>query len=69
MSSCVALTHVERRADLLIYRPFPIYLFYQGQAPGLELLLRVWRGGHIDWKATECQYMLQREEVPWLWHA
>ena len=53
MSSHVAITRVERRKDLLIFRPFPIELFNQGQKPGLELLLKVWRREYIDWKAIE----------------
>ena len=51
MSSCVALTCVERHADLLLYRPFPIHLLNQWQTQGPELLLRVWRGEHIARKA------------------
>ena len=57
MSSYVALTRVERREDLLIYRPFPIDLFTKGQKPGLELLLRVWRKEFIDWKAIDMEHM------------
>ena len=57
MSSYVALTRVERRDDLLIYRPFPLELFNKGQKPGMELLLRVWRGEDINWKAIEEEFM------------
>ena len=57
MSSYVALTRVERREDLLIYRPFPKELFDKGQNPGLELLLQVWRGEKLDWKAIELEHM------------
>ena len=46
MSSYVALTRAERREDLLIHRPFSLELFNKGQKPGLDLLLRVWRGRH-----------------------
>ena len=54
MSSYVALTRVERRKDLLILRPFPLKLFQQGQKPGMELLLRTWRGDKdIDWPTIE----------------
>ena len=54
MSSYVALTRVERRNDLLILRPFPLQLFQQGQKPGMELLLRTWRGDKdIDWPTIE----------------
>ena len=54
MFSYVALTRVERRNDLLILRPFPLKLFQQGQKPGMELLLRSWRGDKdIDWPTIE----------------
>ena len=35
MSSYVAITRVEHRKHLLIFRPFPQELFNQGQTPGL----------------------------------
>ena len=60
MSSYVAIARVERRKDLLIYRPFPRELFAQGQKPGLELLLKVWRREHIDWKTMEKQLTPQQ---------
>ena len=56
MSSYVALTHVERRVDLLIDRPFPRHLFNQGQKQGPALLLQVWRKGvEVHWKVIELQ--------------
>ena len=57
MASYVAITRVERRDDLLIYRPFPRKLFENGQKPGLELLMRVWRGEEIDWGRIEEEHM------------
>ena len=58
MSSYVALTRVERRKDLLILRPFPLEFFQQGQKPGMDLLLRTWRGDKdIDWPAIERDLM------------
>ena len=58
MSSYVAITRVECREDLLIYRPFPLQLFNKGQKPGMELLLRVWRHDDtIDWKQIEAEHM------------
>ena len=39
MSSDVALARVDRRSDLLIYRPFPLHLFYHGPTQGPYLLL------------------------------
>ena len=53
MSSYVAITRVERRKELLMFRPFPVDLFHKGQKPGLDLLLKVWRREYIDWKAIE----------------
>ena len=43
MASYVAITRVQRRQDLMIYRPFPRELFANGHKPGLDLLMRVWR--------------------------
>ena len=60
MTSSVAITRVERRNYLLIYRPFPRELFAQGQQPGLEFLLKVWRREHTDWKAIEKQLTPQQ---------
>lgn len=44
MSSYAAITRVERREDLLIYRPFSRNLFVNKERSSLELLLKVWRG-------------------------
>ena len=61
MSSYVAITRVERRRDLLVFRPFLKGLFDQGKdKPGLELLLKVWRREPIDWKAIEKQLTRQQ---------
>ena len=58
VSSSVSLTRVERREDLLIYRPFPLELFNKVQKPGMELLLRAWRHDNtIDWEAIEKEHM------------
>ena len=57
-SSYVALTRVERRNDLLMFRPCPPRLFNQGQKQGPDLLFQVWRKEvAVDWKALEQQYM------------
>lgn len=61
MSNYVALTRVERRADLLILKPFHLELFCQGQKPGMELSLRTWRGDtSIDWDTAEKELMLSK---------
>ena len=57
ISSYVAITRVESREKLLIYRPFERELFTRGQQRGPELLLKHLRGEDIDWKAIEEEYM------------
>ena len=57
MASYVAITRVKRRQDLLIYRPFPQKLFENGQKPGLDLLMKVWRGEDINWARLEEEHM------------
>ena len=57
MASYVAITRVKRRQDLLIYRPFPQKLFQDGQKPGLDLLMKVWRGEDINWARLEEEHM------------
>ena len=57
MSSYVALTRVEKREDLLIYRPFPLDLFNRGQTSSMGILLSVLKGECIDWQAIEYAYM------------
>ena len=54
MSSYVALTRVERREDLLIFRPFPRHLFIQGQKHAWNCYSQVWRNDvKVDWTAIE----------------
>ena len=53
MSIYVAITRVENRNDLLMFRPFLLELVIKGQQPGLELLLKVCRHEYIDWKTIE----------------
>ena len=57
IASYVALTRVKSRRDLLIYRPFDLEPFQQGQLRGPELLLQHLRGEDIDWKASEEEHM------------
>ena len=57
-SSSAMLARVERRNDLLMFRPFPRHLFSQGQKQGPDLLLQVCRKDvPVDWPALERQYM------------
>ena len=53
IASYVAFTRVERRQDMIIYRPFDHSLFTNGSPEGLELLLKTLRGEEIDWAAIE----------------
>ena len=57
ISSYVAITRVEHRSKLLIFRPFERELFTRGQQRGPELLLKHLRGENIDWEAIEEEYM------------
>ena len=56
-ASYVALTRVQRREDLLIYRPFERDLFTKGERRGPMLLLSSLRGEAIDWDAIEAEFM------------
>ena len=51
--SYMAITRVEDRKHLLSFRLFPLEMFQQGQRQGKELLLKVWRREHTDWKEIE----------------
>ena len=41
-------------------RPFPASPFQKGNSIGRELLLRVWRGDHVDWEALRAKYLEER---------
>jgi len=56
-ASYVALTRVQRREDLLIYRPFERELFTRGQRRGPMLLLSFLKGETVDWAAIEEEFM------------
>ncbi|CAE7640649.1 pfh1 [Symbiodinium microadriaticum] len=47
----VAASRVRSRYDVLIMRPFPLWLFQRGAAEGPKLLLESLRGQEIDWTA------------------
>ena len=59
-TSYVAATRVTGRDKLLIMRPFPASPFQKGNSIGRELLLRVWRGDHVDWEALRAKYLEER---------
>jgi len=56
IGSYVAMTRVQHRRDLLIYRPFPQSIFSSGDCEGPSLLLEHLRGKPIDWVAIEEKY-------------
>ena len=58
MGSYVAMTRVEHRKQLLIYRPFDRRAFQQGQLEGPVLLLKHLRGelSPEHWKAIEAEH-------------
>jgi len=49
----VVASRVRNRSDLLILRPFPLWLFQRGATEGPALLLRKLRGEHIDWETLQ----------------
>ena len=53
IASYVAITRVETKVQLLIYRPFYREPFMRGAPEGPTLLLRKLRGEQIDWKRIE----------------
>ena len=55
----VAVTRVEGRERLLIFRPFALAPFQRGDV-GRNLLLRVWRGEAIDWEKIREEYMFEK---------
>ena len=63
LTSYVAMTRVEGRQKLGIFRPFDLEPFQRGDDFGRNLLLRVWRGEVIDWEAIRKKYLLEKECV------
>jgi hypothetical protein len=57
IASYVAMTRVQRREDMVIYRPFERELFNRGPKRGPHLLLTALRGEAIDWAAIEQEFM------------
>ncbi|CAE7897803.1 pfh1, partial [Symbiodinium necroappetens] len=47
----VAASRVRSREDVLILRPFPLWLFQRGSPEGPDLLLKTLRKEPVDWKA------------------
>ena len=60
LTSYVALTRVQNRHRLLIYRPFAAAPFQRGIGPGRDLLLRTWRHENIDWTAIREKHLQEK---------
>ena len=60
MTCYVAVTRVESRERLLIFRPFALAPFQRGEDVGRNLLLRVWRGEAIDCKQIRAEYVIEK---------
>eukprot|EP00438_Fugacium_kawagutii_P008899 Skav215707 [mRNA] locus=scaffold2573:242958:252224:+ [translate_table: standard] len=59
LTAYIALTRVQDRHGLFVYRPFAAGPFQKGAKVGRELLLRFWAGEKLDWAALRAKY---REE-------
>ena len=61
LTAYIALTRVQDRHGLFVYRPFPAAPFQKGAKVGWELLLRFWGGEKMDWSALRAKYRDERE--------
>ena len=59
----VAITRVQGRETIIIFRPFAAGPYQRGVPLGRELLLQHWRGDMIDWKALLAKYAEERRCV------
>ena len=57
MSSYVAITRVKTRRGLLIYRPFELKPYTQGEMEGTKHLLAKLRGEEVPWAEIEAELM------------
>ena len=61
LTAYIALTRVQDRYGLFVYRPFPAAPFQKGPKVGRELLLRFWGGETMDWSALRAKYRDERQ--------
>ena len=61
LTAYIALTRVQDRYGLFVYRPFPAAPFQKGAKVGRELLLRFWGGEKMDWRALRAKYRDERQ--------
>ena len=60
LTAYIAITRVQDRHGLFVYRPFPAAPFQKGEKVGRALLLRFWAGEEMDWSALR----KKMKEVP-----
>ena len=60
LTAYIALTRVQDRHGLFIYRPFAAGPFQKGAKVGRELLLRFWAGEKLDWSVLRAKYRDER---------
>ena len=63
IASYVAITRVETKEQLLIYRRFDLEPFSKGPLEGPTLLLQKLRGEVIDWKIIEEKHKALKKRV------
>eukprot|EP00438_Fugacium_kawagutii_P027850 Skav201823 [mRNA] locus=scaffold1071:388890:390242:- [translate_table: standard] len=60
LTAYIALTRVQNRHGLFIYRPFAASPFQKGAKVGRQLLLRLWAGENLDWRALRAEKQCQK---------
>ena len=63
LTACIALTRVQDRHRLFVYRPFAARPLQQGAKVGRELLLQSWAGEKLDWSALRAKYRDEMQRV------
>ena len=61
LTAYIALTRIQDRHGLFVYRPFPAAPFQKGAKVGRALLLRFWAGEEMDWSALRKKYRDERQ--------
>ena len=61
LTAYIAITRVQDRHGLFVYRPFPAAPFQKGEKVGRALLLRFWAGEEMDWSALRKKYRDEKQ--------
>ena len=61
LTAYIAITRVQDRHGLFVYRPFPAAPFQKGAKVGRALLLRFWAGEEMDWSALRKKYRDEKQ--------